>query len=174
MDENNLDGLIGRGEARLKAEEWEDALRAFEQAFEASGRNNQEIAEKVERARRLLKQARQKDYYKVLGISRDADQKTIKKGYRKATMSSHPDKGGSEAKMAAVNEAYEVLSNPELRARFDRGDDPNDPTQGQGGHPFNFGGGPFQNVFFQTSSFSGPGDGRRGSYGNRHFNWGTG
>lgn len=33
----------------------------------------------------------------------------------------HPDKGGSEAAMAAVNEAYEVLSNPELRARFDRG-----------------------------------------------------
>ena len=43
--------------------------------------------------------------------------------------------------MAVVNEAYEVLSNPELRQRFDNGDDPNDPMQGQGGggpsgHPF--------------------------------------
>ena len=39
----------------------------------------------------------------------------------------HPDKGGSEAKMAALNEAYEVLSSPELRARFDAGEDRNDP-----------------------------------------------
>ncbi|THH21287.1 hypothetical protein EW146_g262 [Bondarzewia mesenterica] len=65
----------------------------------------------------------------------------------------HPDKGGSEAKMAAVNEAYEVLSNPELRQRFDNGDDPNDPMGGQqGGNPFGgantfHGGNPFQ--FFQ-------------------------
>lgn len=80
-------------------------------------------------------------------------------------MKAHPDKGGSEAKMATVNEAYEVLSSPgegvlhmlfrlltiwllELRARFDNGDDPNDPTSGQqGGHPFGPGGHPFQ--FFQ-------------------------
>ncbi|KAG8694491.1 hypothetical protein FRC11_002160, partial [Ceratobasidium sp. 423] len=95
----------------------------------------------------------------VLGVSRDADEKTIKKAYRKASLKAHPDKGGSEAKMAAVNEAYEVLSKPELRARYDSGDDPNDPTSGHGGHgfpggfpggfPFQQGGGmPFQNMFF--------------------------
>ena len=42
--------------------------------------------------------------------------------------------------MAAVNEAYEVLTNPELRQRFDNGDDPNDPMAQQGGHPFQGGG----------------------------------
>ena len=57
-------------------------------------------------------------------------------------MKAHPDKGGSEAKMAAVNEAYEVLSKPELRQRFDNGDDPNDPMAGQGGNPFTGGGFP--------------------------------
>ncbi len=80
---------------------------------------------------------------------------------RKAALAAHPDKGGSEAKMAVVNEAYEVLSNPELRQRFDNGDDPNDPMQGQGG-PFpgggNFAGGsgghPFSQ-FFQQASGSG-------------------
>ena len=51
-------------------------------------------------------------------------------------MKAHPDKGGSEAKMAAVNEAYEVLNNAELRARYDNGDDPNDPMANQGGNPF--------------------------------------
>ena len=76
---------------------------------------------------------------------------------RKAVLTAHPDKGGSEAKMAAVNEAYEVLSDPELRQRFDNGDDPNDPMAGQGGGPF-FQGGGFPGgfaQFFQQSGFGG-------------------
>ncbi|KAF8313190.1 TPR-like protein [Clavulina sp. PMI_390] len=43
IDDKNLDGLIARGEKKLKDEEWEDAVRAFEAAFEASGRSNQEV-----------------------------------------------------------------------------------------------------------------------------------
>ncbi|KZT02129.1 uncharacterized protein LAESUDRAFT_730490 [Laetiporus sulphureus 93-53] len=110
----DVDGLVGRGEALLVKEEWEEALRTFERAFEASGRSDPE---------RLLRLSRQKDYYKVLGP-------------RRCEKGTHPDKGGSEVKMAAVNEAYEVLSSPELRQRFDNGDDPNDPMSQQGGHPF--------------------------------------
>ena len=63
--------------------------------------------------------------------------------------------------MAAVNEAYEVLSNPELRQRFDNGDDPNDPTaQQQGGNPFagGFPGGQFAQ-FFQQGFGGGGGHG---------------
>jgi DnaJ family protein C protein 3 len=71
---------------------------------------------------------------------------------RKAAKSAHPDKGGSEAKMALLNEAYEVLSNPELRARFDNGEDPMDPMAQQGGNPFagfqgGAGGHPFAQFF---------------------------
>ncbi|KAJ8516418.1 hypothetical protein ONZ45_g6293 [Pleurotus djamor] len=163
---DDVDGLVGRGEALLKKEDYEAAVRAFEQAFENSGRSNRDIHSRLQKAQRLLKQSKQKDYYKVLGVSRDADQKTIKKAFRTAAKSAHPDKGGSEAKMAAVNEAYEVLSNPELRERFDNGDDPNDPMGGQGGypgggHPFHAGGSghPFAQFFqqqqggFQGSSF---------------------
>ena len=74
---------------------------------------------------------------------------------RKAALGAHPDKGGSEAKMAVVNEAYEVLSNPELRQRFDNGDDPNDPMQGQGGpFPGGHSGGHFTQ-FFQQAAGSG-------------------
>ncbi|KAH7903073.1 hypothetical protein BJ138DRAFT_1131510 [Hygrophoropsis aurantiaca] len=152
------DGWIGKGEALLAREEWDEAVRAFERAFEASGRENRETLGRLQKAQRLLKQSKQKDYYKVLGVARDADGKTIKKAYRKAVLTAHPDKGGSEAKMAAVNEAYEVLSNPELRQRFDNGDDPNDPMSGGpgGGHggPFPFGGGggdhPFAHFFQQA------------------------
>lgn len=74
-------------------------------------------------------------------------------------MKAHPDKGGSETKMAAVNEAYETLTDPEKRSRFDQGDDPNDPTAGQGGSPFGgFGGGgghPFSQFFQQAGSGGG-------------------
>jgi len=147
--QDDADGLIGRGEVLMMNEEWEEAVRVLERAFEASGRSDREVHQRLQKAQKLLKQSRTKDYYKVLDVPRDADTKTIKKAFRKAAMKAHPDKGGSEAKMAAVNEAYEVLSNPELRQRFDNGDDPNDPTAGQGGSPFSGGGGAQFAQFFQ-------------------------
>ena len=70
----------------------------------------------------------------MLGVARDADQRQVKSAYRKLSKQYHPDKARArgeqsreeaEKKMAAINEAWEVLSDPELRARFDRGDDPN-------------------------------------------------
>ncbi|CCH40642.1 putative secreted protein [Wickerhamomyces ciferrii] len=86
------------------------------------------------------------DYYKLLNISKDADQPTIRKAYREMTKQYHPDKYKGDlpqeeidAKMAQINSAYEVLSDPELRERYDRGDDPNDHESGGGG-----GGSPFR------------------------------
>jgi len=143
----DVDGLVGRGQALLEKEEWEDAVRALEKAFEISGRSDREILQRLQKAKKLLKQSKQKDYYKIVGVSRDADPRTIKKAYRKAAKLAHPDKGGSEAKMALLNEAYEVLSNPELKQRFDNGEDPMDPMAGQGGSPFAAGEHPFAHFF---------------------------
>ncbi|POY74059.1 hypothetical protein BMF94_2871 [Rhodotorula taiwanensis] len=164
LDPEDTWGLVGRGDDLMKKEEWDEAVRVLSSAFEATGRSDRAVMEKLQKAQRLLKQSKSKDYYKILGVARDADAKTIKRAYRKGTLKAHPDKeGGSEEKMAQLNEAYEVLSNPELRARFDAGDDPNDPTSGQGS-PFGHGGGsPFgaggQPVFFQSggSPFGGGG-----------------
>lgn len=140
-DPEHVDGILGMAESSLKEEDYEEAVRLFNKAFENSGSSDRAILDKLQKAQRMLKQSKSKDYYKVLDVPRDADEKTIKKAYRKATLKSHPDKeGGSEKAMAAVNEAYEVLSNPELRARFDNGDDPNDPTSGHGGGPQGHGG----------------------------------
>lgn len=98
-----------------------------------------------------LKRSKTKDYYKVLGVAHDADEKQVKSAYRKLSKQHHPDKAirngltkeEAEKKMASINEAYEVLSNPELRARFDRGDDPmsNEQQNPFQGSPFGFGGG---------------------------------
>lgn len=64
-----------------------------------------------------------KDYYKILGVPRDATQEEIKKAYRKLAMKYHPDrnKGSKEAeeKFKEINEAYAVLSDPEKRKMYD-------------------------------------------------------
>lgn len=175
-------GLVYRGEKLMKAEKWDEAVAAFQRAFEKSGRQSHDIMQRMQKAERLLKVAKQKDYYKVLGVGRDADERTIKKAFRKAAKANHPDVGGSEEKMQQINEAYEVLSDPDLKARYDNGDDPNDPTGGQGGNPFAHhqgGGMPF---FFQQGAggggfpgggFPGGGGGFPGGGGQKfQFNWG--
>jgi len=68
---------------------------------------------------------KKKDYYEVLGVSRDADEKKLKAAYRRLARKYHPDlnKGDSsaEAKFKDVSEAFAVLSDPEKRAQYDRG-----------------------------------------------------
>lgn len=62
-----------------------------------------------------------KDYYKILGVSRDATEVEIKRAYRKLAHQYHPDKGGGdEKKFKEINEAYQVLSNKEKRSQYDQ------------------------------------------------------
>lgn len=61
-----------------------------------------------------------KDYYQILGVSRDASPEEIKKAYYKLAHKYHPDKGGDEKKFKEINEAYQVLSDKEKRAQYDK------------------------------------------------------
>ncbi|HIK40331.1 molecular chaperone DnaJ [Thermoleptolyngbya sichuanensis A183] len=64
-----------------------------------------------------------RDYYDILGVSRDADKEELKQAYRRLARKYHPDvnkEEGAEERFKEINRAYEVLSEPETRARYDR------------------------------------------------------
>jgi len=63
----------------------------------------------------------QKDYYKILGVSKNASEEEIKKAYHRLAHQYHPDKaGGDEKKFKEISEAYQILSNKEKRVQYDR------------------------------------------------------
>jgi len=110
--------------------------------------------------------AEKRDYYEVLGVDRNASDAEIKKAYRKLAKQYHPDVNpgdkAAEAKFKEINEAYEVLSDPQKRARYDQfghaGTDPNGfgGFEGFGGGfgDFDFGGiGDIFESFFGGSGF---------------------
>ena len=73
----------------------------------------------------MSKQTEQ-NYYATLGILSSAKPDQIKKAYWRLAEEHHPDKGGDENLFKRVCDAYEVLSHPEKRAMYDRGEDPSD------------------------------------------------
>lgn len=116
------------------------------------------------------------DFYETLGVARDATADEIKKAYRKLAMQHHPDRNPgheSEAKFKEISEAYQVLSDPDKRAHFDRfGNAPSGASGFGGGFTHvdlsealsmfmrDFGGmGGFEGIF---GGRGGGGDGRRG------------
>ena len=85
-----------------------------------------------------------RDYYEVLGVSKNASEDEIKKAFRKAAVKYHPDKeGGDEAKFKEINEAYEVLKDKQKRQRYDQFG-----HAGVGGSSGGFDGNPFEGFNF--------------------------
>ncbi|MBC2595542.1 J domain-containing protein [Ruficoccus amylovorans] len=139
---------------------------------------------------------RYRDYYEVLGVSREASQDEIKKAFRKLAREYHPDhakdadKASAEAKFKEINEAYEVLSDPEKREKYDAlgsnwqaGANFTPPpswggpggvrfnTSGGGGRDFHFGGTGFSDFFEHIFGSQG---GRGGGFEYQDFGGGDG
>ena len=113
--------------------------------------------------------ATKRDYYEVLGVDRNADEKAIKSAYRKKAIQYHPDKnpGDKEAeeKFKEAAEAYDVLSNPDKRAKYDQfGHDmgPQGFPGGAGG--FHAGGFSMEDIFSQFGDIFGGAFGNMGGF----------
>uniref|UniRef100_A0A8C8K4Q7 J domain-containing protein n=1 Tax=Oncorhynchus tshawytscha TaxID=74940 RepID=A0A8C8K4Q7_ONCTS len=138
-DPRNINILRDRAEAFILNQDYEKAVEDYQEAREFDMENN-EIREGLERAQKLLKLSRKRDYYKILGVNRSANKQEIIKAYRKLAQQWHPDNFREEAKKKEAEKRFidiasakEVLTDPEKRQKFDSGEDPLDPESQQGG-----------------------------------------
>ncbi|KAG5892978.1 hypothetical protein JTB14_015022 [Gonioctena quinquepunctata] len=114
LDETYLKALLRRAKCYMDLGEYDEAIRDYE---------------------KICKKSKRKDYYKILGVERNAGEEAIKKAYRKRALVHHPDRHANasdtekkeqEKKFKEVGEAYGILSDPKKRARYDNGQDMDD------------------------------------------------
>jgi len=106
----------------------------FEHAFEGGGGHHRQ-------RHQPRKNVDTESYYKFLGVEKDATKKELKKKYRRLAMKMHPDRGGDPDKFKELNKVYEVLTNDEKRALYDKGGEEAVEKGDAGGDPFDFFGG---------------------------------
>lgn len=80
------------------------------------------------------------DPYKVLGVDRNTNESDLKKAYKSKAMKHHPDRGGDEAKFKELNEAYDILKDPQKKAAYDRYGTTDMHRQGGDNFTYNFNG----------------------------------
>ncbi|KGO36431.1 Heat shock protein DnaJ, N-terminal [Penicillium expansum] len=160
LDPGYIKAMKCRAKAHGKAGNWEEAVRDYKSVAE-NNPSESGIAEEIREAEFELKKSQRKDYYKILGIDKDASDQEIKKAYRKLAIVYHPDKNrdgaAGDEKFKEIGEAYENLIDPQKRAAFDNGDDLRSEMYGGGGFPG--GGGGFPGGGFGGGGFGGGGFG---------------
>jgi len=168
LDGNIARNYVRRSELHTQLSNHQECLDDLKKTQEIDN-NFANIERLIQEAEKRLKQASKRDYYKILGLPRNAKKKDIKKAFRDLASEWHPDrwpekgiesdedKAKAEKKYLDIRDASEVLLDPEMRQQFDSGSDPLDaeeqserqqrhhnPFQGfnpfQGGH-FHHGGG---------------------------------
>lgn len=140
--EESIETFWALGEAQTAADKYEEAVHTYRKAAELAEDNAEmkgQAQQKLQEAQVALKQSKEKNYYKILGIPRNANKKEIKKAYRDLALEWHPDKNAdnleeAEKKFMEIAEAYEVLSDEELKGKYDRGEEVFENQGGGGGH----------------------------------------
>ncbi|KAD5961801.1 hypothetical protein E3N88_13274 [Mikania micrantha] len=169
IDEEHIEALVQRGEAKLLTEDWEGAVADIKAAAEKSPQD-MSIRESLMKAEKALKLSQRKDWYKILGVSKTASISEIKRAYKKLALQWHPDKNvdnreEAENKFREIAAAYEILGDDDKRTKYDNGEDIEEGMNMGGGGGFNpfgaggFGGGGGGFTFHFEGGFPGGGFG---------------
>ena len=196
LDSSYIKAYVRRAEANFTiggAERIKQTIADYEKVEELQGEGEEggekiDCKNKIKQAKVALKRAGRKDFYSILGVSQGADEEEIRKAYKKAALKHHPDRHSSssdaekeqaEKQFKIIGEAYECLSDPEKKRRYDSGVDPEDlenPHADCSGHGHSHGGmggmgGIDPNLLFQMfmQQQMGAGGGGRGRGGGGPF-----
>ncbi|KAK8167355.1 hypothetical protein BC567DRAFT_13603 [Phyllosticta citribraziliensis] len=182
LDPSYVKARMTKAKALGEMGNWEEALREYN-AIKDANPSEPGIQKEIRNAELEMKKAQRKDYYKILGVEKDADDNQIKKAYRKLAIIHHPDKNPDDPEAAErfkdIGEAYETLSDSQKRARYDSGEDLMDPSDmfgggggfGGGGYGGGMGGGIPADVLFNMMG-GGMGGGMGGAPGGFSFQTG--
>ncbi|KAK4165446.1 hypothetical protein QBC43DRAFT_34118 [Cladorrhinum sp. PSN259] len=175
LDPSYLKARKTKANALGLAEKWEAAVREWKSIQELDP-EDRTIAKEIRKAELELKKSLRKDYYKILGIEKTATETEIKKAYRKLAIVHHPDKNPgdktAEARFKDISEAYETLSDPQKRERYDSGVDLQDPSDMFGGG--GMGGGIDPEILFSMMGGGGGFGGGGGGFSGGGFNFNGG
>ncbi|XP_052898822.1 dnaJ homolog subfamily C member 7 isoform X3 [Anopheles moucheti] len=130
LNEKYMKALLQRAKLYYNMENFEEAVKDYEKALKHD--RTQDVKNLLRDAKFQLKKSKRKDYYKILGVTKQATEDEIKKAYRKRALVHHPDRHANstdeekkeqERKFKELGEAYTVLSDPMKKSRYDTGQD---------------------------------------------------
>ncbi|XP_049419489.1 dnaJ homolog subfamily C member 7-like [Epinephelus fuscoguttatus] len=140
LDDTYIKAYLRRAQCYMNTEQYEEAVRDYEKVYQTEKTSDHKHLLKT--AQLELKKSKRKDYYKVLGVGKNATEDEIKKAYRKRALMHHPDRHSAatpevqkeeEKKFKEVGEAFTVLSDPKKKIRYDSGHDLEDDCSFDGG-----------------------------------------
>jgi len=170
----HIKALLRRAACKLELEDYQGAIGDYEEA-QSLEPEDQTIRQGLRNAKVELKKSQRKDLYKVLGVTKHATDHEIKKAYKKKALECHPDrmtnasdddKAVAEKRFKEVGEAFEILSDPQKKQRWDNGetlDELNGNGGGGGGRGGGFGGIDPSDLF-RAYAARGGGGGFRGGF----------
>ena len=141
MNKEYVKAYLKKGDIKLEMELFNESIAEYSKVKEFAPQTPG-LRQKLHNAQLELKKSKRKNYYKILGVDKNAGDSEIKKAYRKGAIQFHPDKHASkseeEQKVAEktfkdIGEAYAVLSDAKKRQMYDDGADIEEINQGGGG-----------------------------------------
>ncbi|XP_053675830.1 dnaJ homolog subfamily C member 7 isoform X1 [Anopheles nili] len=174
LNEKYMKALMQRAKLHYNMENFEEAVKDYEKAFKHD--RTVEIKNLLKDAMFQLKKSKRKDYYKILGVTKQATEDEIKKAYRKRALVHHPDRHANstdeekkeqERKFKELGEAYTILSDPIKKARYDSGQDLEEMNNSANVDPQQI----YRQFFFPSDFGFGGFPGRGGEGGNTNFSF---